>query len=1723
MSCAWTGRFPAPSPRPASSTGRRGRRAPAAPYRVDPLERRVLLAAVWTGNGDGVHWSDKANWLRGITPAEDNVVRFPATATTFTSVNTIGPLTLSSLTIEGTGFNISMVDGGGGLFPHLIKFTGAGLVTTQSGSDNTFNLPIDTTGTTTVINVASAATLKYHTLTQVLNGLLLGDGAVTKTGAGTLILSLSNDRYDGNLTADNGTVRVEHPLALGSTAGRTFATGTGTIELRGGAAGADEGLRLAGTGFNNRGALRVGTTMTWDGDIRLTGDASIFVDLGGTTFTPNGFVDVAGNVLTKRGNGTFELAQPYNLIGGATIADGVVALRSGGEIGPVTVSAGASLVLRNTVEVAHFGVLSLSGTGHDTLGGALVNASGFTNWRGRILADADATINSSAATGSLTLGPIDTNGHGLTVAGSNDIDITGDVTTTGAGVIFAGPGDVTVTGVITGDGSLTKNGPGTLEIGGQVTNSYRGLTTINGGVVRPRKAFAFGFSGLGGGDPLAAGTRVNAGGAIHFAANLQSQEHLTIAGAGGAGQEGALLATGGGTWPGNIVMSADAKIGALGGTLTLFGHLDTGGHELTVAPVNSSDAVVFGGDGVISGAGEISKTGAGTLVLGGTQANTYTGQTFVNAGVLEVGKPGALGGGAPAASNGTTVSTGGALRLAGELGTLTAERLVLNGTGPGTTGALLNASGANTWAGDVVLATTSTIGVSAGDALTITGVVSGAGALTKVGNGTLTLGGTAANTNAGALTVASGPLRLNKPAGVVATGAGGVTVATGAAGALAATLLLLADNQIPDGAAVTVNSTGLFDLAGRSETVGPLTLVGGDVTTGAGTLTLNGNVTAHSVTIAPPPNTVVNDPVISGRLALGNVAARVFDVGPATGLSASTLRIDATVSGTAGLTKIGIQSLVLAGTEDNTYTGVTQVNAGTLVLAKSNRGRAVGAGLVVGDNGVSGTILPSDVVRWDADNQVPDDAAVTVNASGTLNLAGHDETLGPVTMDGSLIQTGTGLLTLNGTLIARASDVGPVVTPARIDGRIDLGPANPVTGRNFQVNNGPGELDLVVGAVVSGAVQLNKLGTGALELAGANTMTGRTFVSGGALYVTGTTEDVGSQLSDVAGDGTVGALAIGTLAVLGPGTLADPTARLTATGSLSFGDDSRYEVDLRATGIGSFDQVQVGHLANVDLGDVGGSPQRVSLTVRLQSGFNPVAGAPFTIIDNTGAQPVAGRFSGLAEGATVTVPHPDGGTRSFVISYRGGDGNDVVLRLAGGSPGDRPPTIATLASNPNPVPAGATVTLTAIGVSDPDGTINRVSFFRESNNLPGLQVGAGGDTPAGEDLSNDGGYTAAVATAGLAPGEYTYYARATDNDSPTRMNSDPVSTTNTVTAPPNQPPTVGALADSPDPVTRGTPLVLTASGVSDPDGTVAFVAFFRESNGTAGLQTGAAGDTALGTDANGAEGFAVTVNTAGLAAGQYAYYARATDDDGASGNVASTTNTVQDPPPAPTVSAVFVSSTAWAAAFRDSLVAAGLGNQLYGFAVPGGAQQSVTLPWSNLNQITIRFSEDVSVQQADLAVVGVSVKEYAATDFRYDPRDRAATWTLAASIGTDRLTLDLDGDSAGAVVGAATGVRLDGEWADAADAFPSGDGAAGGDFRFRINVLRGDANRNGVVDPTDLLNVRRALGATPASSNYSPFADLDGNGRVNVIDFLLARSNQRRRLPVAATLSFSAG
>ena len=108
---------------------------------------------------------------------------------------------------------------------------------------------------------------------------------------------------------------------------------------------------------------------------------------------------------------------------------------------------------------------------------------------------------------------------------------------------------------------------------------------------------------------------------------------------------------------------------------------------------------------------------------------------------------------------------------------------------------------------------------------------------------------------------------------------------------------------------------------------------------------------------------------------------------------------------------------------------------------------------------------------------------------------------------------------------------------------------------------------------------------------------------------------------------------------------------------------------------------------------------------------------------------------------------------------------------------------------------------------------------------------------------------------------------------------------------------------------------------------------------------------------------------------------------------------------------------------------------------------------------------------------------------------------------------------------AAAGVAgLDGEWTNptaiggAGDTYPSGNGTDGGDFHFRLNVLRGDATGDGSVNALDLADVKRRLGRRPGDGTtgagaYSIFSDITADGVVNALDLAAVKQRLGNRLP----------
>ncbi len=238
--------------------------------------------------------------------------------------------------------------------------------------------------------------------------------------------------------------------------------------------------------------------------------------------------------------------------------------------------------------------------------------------------------------------------------------------------------------------------------------------------------------------------------------------------------------------------------------------------------------------------------------------------------------------------------------------------------------------------------------------LTISAPISGAFTLTKGGAGTLTFNSTtAANSYTGTTTVNSGTLLLGDTGGVAVPGNLVVGDSLGGQGSNKADVVrLLVSNQIQPTAAVSITDSGLLDLNGFNNTIGTgqtnaLTITGGSVTTGTGTLTLGGNVSD----LASGPD--ITPATISGNLNLGG-ATRIFDVqggalvgenpngtvqNPGVALpNLNDLTISAVISN-GSLTKTDTGKLQLSG--NNSYAGATTINGGTLLVDGSQPASAV--------------------------------------------------------------------------------------------------------------------------------------------------------------------------------------------------------------------------------------------------------------------------------------------------------------------------------------------------------------------------------------------------------------------------------------------------------------------------------------------------------------------------------------------------------------------------------------------------------------------------------------------------------------------------------------------------------------------------------------------------------------------------------------------------------------
>lgn len=672
------------------------------------------------------------------------------------------------------------------------------------------------------------------------------DVTFDNTYVGTLPTSVA---LGGNRSVNTLTFDSNDPLALVNGSGsRTLSLYGGTITQTSGSAGLHQ-LQFATL------SLLANTTF----DINGTGGFNVSAVIAQSGGTRN---------VTKSGSGTLTFSAANTYAGTTTINAGTLAISNASALGSgstTTVASGGTLALSGGITVATETNLSLTGTGASG-SGALRNTSGNNLWDGNITLGGNTTITSVG--GQLKLGDQTTFADTLAL-GSNTLTFD----TSG--------GDIWVNSIIGGTGGVTKTGTGTLTYYAD-QNTYTGTTRHNDGTFILDTLVSASMDGING--DLIIGDNTGAAASAHFVHGqttspvayelIKDTSNVTVNTDGWWDLNGQYETIASLTLQGGQVSTATAATSyvTLGGdlttlassqTATISGNLHLGSASRTVNIANGAAASDLTISAVVSDGG-IVKTGAGTLTL--TGANTYTGATQINAGVVNIQNNTALG----TTAAGTTVASGAQLQLQGGI-TVAGESLSLSGSGPSSTGALQNVSGSNTWTGAVSLAADSTI-QSASDTLTVSGTISGATRnLTVNGSGNTTL---------------SGATTLNS---LVKDGTGTLTV-TGAqnynlADINAGTFVLGASNILADTMTVDVSGSGIFSSTGFSDTISALTgngtvnlSSGANLTLGAdstftGTLNLAGstlNLGGHNIDV-----TSLN---ITGNSVIDFTGTSTFDV-----------------------------------------------------------------------------------------------------------------------------------------------------------------------------------------------------------------------------------------------------------------------------------------------------------------------------------------------------------------------------------------------------------------------------------------------------------------------------------------------------------------------------------------------------------------------------------------------------------------------------------------------------------------------------------------------------------------------------------------------------------------------------------------------------------------------------------------------------------------------------
>jgi len=423
---------------------------------------------------------------------------------------------------------------------------------------------------------------------------------------------------------------------------------------------------------------------------------------------------------------------------------------------------------------------------------------------------------------------------------------------------------------------------------------------------------------------------------------------------------------------------------------------------------------------------------------------------YMNNAVLEVD------GGLVKASNIQLGNTVGSTTYTGSLlldgGTTQMQQVVLGGGAPGawTTGGSITFNGGTLQAigtfnikAPAVITSSSAFIDSNGNTGTYSGVISGSGALTKLGAGTLSL--TATNTFAGGLVLDAGEVGISSDANI-------------------------------DGAAGSVSF------------LGGLLQIQGTALTSMGTHPFNSSTFNGGFDIVQAANTFTVSQTLGGA-------------GSFTLTGAGALQLTASNSYSGGTTIDGGTLIVTSDNNLGATGGTLSVNGGTLEVSGTAYTNTTAHPLTGNFNG--GIDVATTGAVFTVEQQVNGTGNLTKTGPGTLVLGTRDYLSGNAYLDGGTITIDDPLslryMTVNfntsGSTVNLNGIQGPTIGAIIGSQNFDMQGMNPYIGNNNSSTTYSGVLS---SSVVGG---FNKIGTGTLTLTGSNTFTGTLTISTGILSV----------------------------------------------------------------------------------------------------------------------------------------------------------------------------------------------------------------------------------------------------------------------------------------------------------------------------------------------------------------------------------------------------------------------------------------------------------------------------------------------------------------------------------------------------------------------------------------------------------------------------------------------